>query len=243
MNKKKIIFLFATSVTFFFLGFSSVWIQRGVGRIVSKQPQARAIASSPTKTQEVEHFKSLFGEKLQLRFTHDNQLISIHGKLSESKKDLNFKNYDVRSVLDRAHFVLENIKPFLVYNPGYPLDTGKVEFGENTAQVVFQQKLDGAFFEPTGKVSIHFGENGEVISVLSDYIRSLNILNQYKLNAAQAKSNLTKNLPHPASNQKITGGKRVIWISGTEGYRAFEFIKGKSKYIVHGESGRILFTK
>ena len=200
-------------------------------------------------------FKNRFGPGLVAEFAPDGRISRVQGKLREglAKSSGPFHPTDSRQVISRAREILEAARDLMQFDPALPLSDPQVNTSSVSAQIRFNETLDGIPLAPAGGVTVDLGPNGEILGIDSAYITGVRVSNRQSMSPDEARASIVASSDHEAPS-RIIGGSKVIWTrpslgnhgssrQGQPGARvAYDFTVDGQEVIVDASSGEILFA-
>lgn len=184
-------------------------------------------------------FKAKYGNILRAEFTADGRLISVQGGSDGIfSSDSGFSTRDMKAVRARAKEILRSAASLLRMDPDRSLDSGRVQAGEFSAQVFFEQTVDGIPVQPGGKITVDLGPEGQLLSIYSDADPGVKIENSRRLSATDARGLLS-----PQQALPVQGGRAVVWVKNGTGRQAYEYLVDGKQTIVDADTGEILFQR
>ncbi|OFZ85519.1 MAG: hypothetical protein A2603_16965 [Bdellovibrionales bacterium RIFOXYD1_FULL_55_31] len=157
-----------------------------------------------------------------------------------------FESQDSEQVLARARELLAALELLVGVEAELPLEGPVVRVGDISAHIFFQETWRGIPIEPLGKVSIDLGSNGELRGFDSTYVRGLRIKNQVGFSMEEGRikalSWFYRSQPEKQGVQ-VAGGKQIIWVSGQNGWHAYEYFVRGYQIVIDAMTGELLYGR
>jgi len=157
-----------------------------------------------------------------------------------------FESRDSEQVLARARELLTVLEGLVGVEAELPLENPVVRGGETSAHVFFQETWRGIPIEPLGKVSIDLGSDGELRGFDSTYVRDLLIKNRVGFSIEEGRlralSWFYRFQPEKQAVQ-VAGGKQIIWVSGRNGWHAYEYFVRGHHIVIDAMTGELLYGR
>ncbi len=181
------------------------------------------------------------GKDLSPEFSPEGRLIAVTGTpRPELTRETDFKPSREDLVVQRSRALITDLEPALGLAPGTRLGTPRVQPGDVSAQVYFQQSLDGVPVAPFGSVILLLGPAGEVLRVDNGALSDIHLVGDVKLSVEEAR--LAAGI---VASRMVEGGELVIWAPTAEGdaRKAYQFESQGRPIVVDAGSGKILLNR
>ncbi len=198
-------------------------------------------------------FLKNFGFDFTPEFSENHHLTAIRGSLGSNlpASTRDFTTTSPPQVAQRATDILDAVKNLVGINDRYPVQPTSIRTGPLTAQAFYQETYNSLPLANAGHLKVDLGPKGELLVLESDYIPSVEISNQRKIDTSTAKSkafeNLRRTQAHSDSIQNAvpTDSERpVIWMSGkNQGKIAYQFMIQGREIVIDAENGSVLFNR
>src|SRR5262249_48942548 len=159
-------------------------------------------------------FQSKFGDTLQPEFLPNGYLRSFTGQRgSGSRSGRDFDVKDPQKRIERATEILNAAQDLIGYDSRFPLGSPASTGSSATADVVFQETINGLPVYPGGTVSIDLGADGEPLGLYSNYARDVNVTNEPTLDPDQARQIAQATVSNPGITLAFApkDGQKIIW--------------------------------
>jgi hypothetical protein len=211
---------------------------------------APGVSKPASREREWAAFREKFGSELKVEFGREGYATAIRGAPGSGRRgQSDFEPGDPQKAIARAREVLEAARDLLGLQPELPLAEPTAKTSEVSAQVRFQEMLDGVPLAPSGSVVVDLGPQGEVLNVYSDYARNVSAANQIKVTPEQAKAKAESVVPEPGSALGTIGGNAVVWVTRTGpegtpvGRHAYDFNVAGRQVVVDAGNSDVIFRR
>lgn len=200
--------------------------------------------TDPSEVQRI--LEERFGQGLKPEFTKEGILSAVRGAREGSRPTANFRPEDPQAAIERAREVLRALEGALGLQAHSPLEDPAARNNANSAQVYFQQKIEGRPLAPYGSVTVDLGPNGELLGLDSAYVRDVRTAGTHQLTVEQARVRARSAAAgQVGAGSRVDGGHSLYWLASPGGQSrlarpAYEFDAGGVQVIVDAEDGRIL---
>ncbi len=217
----------------------------------------RGLAQSQVSLKSFRSKLKAHGFSLKPVFNEEGKLIQLQGKphaLADSQRSFDPRNE--AQVRDRATAVIEAFRSELGLDDRTQLELSSVKPGQFTAQVTFEQRVDGLIVHPRGKIHLRFGPQGELMGMESSAVSAVQVQNQFSMDMHHAKTlafesvSRTEKEPAYHSDKNTPSGtdQKLLWVpswksSNPEGFKAYRFQIAGREVVIDGQSGQILMNK
>jgi len=182
------------------------------------------------------YFNEKFGPHLKAEFSNDGRLVSIRGTLGGGHPaDRKFRSENSQMAIERAQEILKEAGNLIGIRADWPLAREVARGNRISAQVFFTEMYQGVPLAPVGSVKVDLGSRGELLALDSDYVPQVDIRNEVLLSPEQAQKK--------AGVPVQSNAEEVIWVTGKEGYYAFQFLAQGYQVLVDAQTGRVLVKR
>lgn len=182
-------------------------------------------------------------------FNSAGRLVSVRGSLGQGPRGLQgFDPSDAAQVRARAEELLKMLSSGLGVRPDSPLRESSLRAGRHSAQIFYEQTLEGAPVRPDGQVSLDIGPEGELLGLDSSYRKPPALIadsGSRVLDEAQARQAVESELSTPLSGRLGAGRfEPVVWVTPAgSGVRAFYAQTRGFEVVVDASSGKVLHRR
>lgn len=186
-------------------------------------------------------FKKRFGESLQAEFHPDGRAAFVKGApRTGARGSSSYRSSEADQVKLRAEEVFANARELIGATSKNRFADPLIQPGRVSAQVFFQQIVDGVPLTPVGTVSITLGPEGELIRLDNAAVPNIPVVNERRLTVDQAKTAASDVF----SGAAVEGGAAVAWSpTGTEARHAYEFYAKGRQIIVDAQTGQVISNR
>ena len=221
---------------------SALHLQEKVQEKVQEKSQEKSQKEERTHPAHWSEFAKKFGKSLKPEFNDRGQLLSIQGALNGDAEGISgFNPENSQQVIARAREVVAAAGPLIGIVQDWPLGDPQMNSSKLSAQVYFSQTYQGMPVAPVGSIKVDLGGHGELLGLYSNYAVPVKVVNHVVLKEEDAKTKAL--LEVPSRSAHIETGSKLIWVQGTEGYYAYQFLISGRVCVVDAENGRILSNR
>lgn len=214
--------------------------------ISSLHPGPRKNHNQPDRATSWATFQRRFGPELKPEFSPYGDLVAVRGPAGLALPD-GFETQNFERVVSRAREIVSAAEDLLGVSSRLPLTELSVNPGPLSAQIYFSETYQGIPVSPGGVVRVDLGKNGELLSIDSSYIAHFEVVGEEKITLENARTQALLAVypqgPDAPANLAAPSERRIIWVDGNQGYRAYEFTVAGQRIVIDARSGQVLERK
>lgn len=202
-------------------------------------------SESPAPVQMWREFAEKFGTQLKPEFSKEGNLVSIRGAPgSGTPASAEFHPENPQMAIARAREILAAGRELLGVREDWPLESAAAKNSNVSAQVFFSETYHGVPVAPVGSLKIDLGSQGELVALHSDYASQVEVKNEVLMDSDQARDKAVAWMQKQKTGSlRVDGGGKVVWVKGSDGHFAYQFMISGRQVVVDAQTGGILLTR
>jgi hypothetical protein len=183
-------------------------------------------------------FIKTYGPDFIPEYAPSGRLISIRGNLgsNQNKGSPDFRTQDGAMAISRAREIVEGVGDLLGVRPDWPLKNAVANGSPISAQVFLTQTYEGVPLAPVGGIKVDLGTHGELLGLYSDYASDVTVKNRSVLTVEEARQKI-------GLQASTAPDQKIVWVTGSDGFFAYQFMVHGRQVVVDAESGQILLNR
>ncbi len=198
-------------------------------------------ASAEKRREQSRHIVEKLGKGFAVEYSPEGQLLAITGKPRPDEiREADFKPSSSDQVAKRSRELMKELLPALGLAVGTRLGEPRVQPGEVSAQVYFQQTQEGVPIAPFGSVTLLLGPAGEILRVDNSSLSELHVEGDAKLSISEARL-----AAGAAASRIVEGGEQVVWATSSTGAArpAYQFESQGRQIVIDASSGKVILNR
>lgn len=203
------------------------------------------VSKNQVLRQSWEKFLTDFGPNLYPQFTLSAQLVSVRGSpQNQITLDGSFNPQNNVQAIKRAQEIITAASQLLGIHPKWPLDFVVSHGSSISAQVFLSESYEGMRVAPSGHIKVDLGPEGQLLALYSDYVSPEQVTKVENLSKSEAGLKALAIVTQMAERQLQPAlGEKIIWVTGNQGYLAYEYkIRGQA-IVIDANTGRVLSSR
>lgn len=186
-----------------------------------------------------------FGPNLYPQFTLTAQLISVRGSPQNQKtSNGNFDPQNNFQAIKRAKEIISAASQLLGLHPSWPLEYVVSHGSSISAQVFLSESYEGMRVAPSGHIKVDLGPEGQLLALYSDYVSPEHVKKVANLSTSEAGLKALTIVTQMSGKQfQPSIGEKIIWVTGNQGYLAYEYKIRGQVIVIDADTGRVLSSR